>query len=71
MMGQTTVVGNALNLGSLRAPSAASLVELEKLFAAKRYAEALAQANALLAKDPTNAELLAWKKRIVARMGSR
>jgi uncharacterized spore protein YtfJ len=50
MMGQTTVMGNALNLGGLSSP-APSLDELEKLLAAKKYAEAVALADGLLAKD--------------------
>ncbi|HUL77085.1 MAG TPA: spore germination protein GerW family protein [Vicinamibacteria bacterium] len=74
-MGQTTIIGNALNLGSLapppRPPSSApatSLAELKHLFDAKRYADALSMVNGLLAKDPQSAELKAWKARILEGM---
>jgi uncharacterized spore protein YtfJ len=74
-MGKTTIIGNALNLGSLAAPgrpgpsaSEASLAELKRRFDARKYAEALAAVNGLLAKDPENAELKAWKARILEAM---
>jgi uncharacterized spore protein YtfJ len=74
-MGQTTIIGNALNLGSLAprarpAPSApaASLAELKQLFDAKKYADALSMVNGLLAKDPQSAELKAWKARVLEGM---
>ncbi len=74
-MGQTTIIGNALNLGSLAPParpassaSAASLAELTQLFDAKKYADALSMVNGLLAKDPQSAELKAWKARILLGM---
>jgi uncharacterized spore protein YtfJ len=74
-MGQTTIIGNALNLGSLvppdrpaRSAPAASLAELKRLFDAKKYADALAMVNGLLAKDPQSAELKAWKARILEGM---
>jgi uncharacterized spore protein YtfJ len=74
-MGQTTIIGNALNLGSLVPPArpaspapAASLAELERLFDARKYADALSMVNGLLAKDPQSAELEAWKARILERM---
>jgi uncharacterized spore protein YtfJ len=74
-MGQTTIIGNALNLGSLAPPArpvssapAASLAELKRLFDAKKYADALSLVNGLLAKDPQSAELKAWKARIVGSM---
>jgi uncharacterized spore protein YtfJ len=74
-MGQTTIIGNALNLGSLAPParpapsaSAASLAELKQLFDAKKYADALSMVNGLLAKDPQSAELKAWKARILEGM---
>jgi uncharacterized spore protein YtfJ len=74
-MGQTTIIGNALNLGSLAPPArpassvpAASLAELKKLFDAKKYADALSMVNGLLAKDPQSAELKAWKARILEAM---
>ena len=74
-MGQTTIIGNALNLGSLAPPArpgpsapAASFAELKKLFDAKKYAEALSMVNVLLAKDPQSAELKAWKARILEGM---
>ena len=74
-MGQTTIIGNALNLGSLAPParpassaSAASLAELKRLFDAKKYADALSMVNGLLAKDPQSAELRAWKARVLEGM---
>jgi uncharacterized spore protein YtfJ len=74
-MGQTTVIGNALNLGSLATPSrpvsaqpAASVAEIEKVFKAGKHADALALVNDLLAKDPNSAELVAWKARILGAM---
>jgi hypothetical protein len=73
--GQTTIIGNALNLGSLAPPArpgssapAASFAELKKLFDAKKYAEALSTVNGLLAKEPQSAELRAWKTRILEGM---
>jgi len=75
-MGQTTIIGNALNLGSLAptsragsSASAASLAELKRLFDAKSYADALSLVNGLLAKDPQSPELKAWKARILEGMG--
>jgi len=72
-MGKTTIIGNALNLPSLApparpAPSAASVAELQRLFDARKYADALASVNGLLAKEPGNAELKAWKGRILEAM---
>jgi uncharacterized spore protein YtfJ len=74
-MGQTTIIGNALNLGSLVPPArpaspapAASLAELERLFDARKYADALSMVNDLLAKDPHSGELKAWKARILEGM---
>jgi uncharacterized spore protein YtfJ len=73
-MGQTTIIGNALNLGSLAPPArpasarAASLAELKQLFDARKYADALSMVNGLLAKDPQSAELKAWKARILEGM---
>lgn len=76
-MGGTTIVGNALNLGSLSPPrpaplaTAASLAELQKLFDARNYEGALAMVDGLLAKDPRNAELKAWKARILESVAAR
>jgi uncharacterized spore protein YtfJ len=74
-MGQTTIIGNALNLGSLvpparpaSSPPPASLAELKQLFDARKYAEALSMVNGLLAKDPRSAELKVWKARILEGM---
>lgn len=71
-MGQTTIIGNGLNLGSLAPPArpapsapAASLGDLKQLFDAKKYADALSLVNDLRAKDPQSAELKAWKTRIL------
>ena len=69
MTGQTTVMVQALNLGSLNTPASsagnASLGELTKLFDAKKYADALAVADALIAKDPKNADAHAWRGRMM------
>jgi uncharacterized spore protein YtfJ len=74
-MGQTTIIGNALNLGSLAPPArpaasapAASLAEIKQLFDARKYGDALSMVNGLLAKDPQSAELKAWKARILEGM---
>jgi tetratricopeptide (TPR) repeat protein len=42
-------------------PKDASLEKLKELFTEKKYEDALAMADALLAKDPDNADLHAWK----------
>jgi uncharacterized spore protein YtfJ len=42
-------------------PANASLDQVKKLFHEKKYAEALEMADGLLAKDPNNADLHAWK----------
>ena len=74
MMGQTTWVGNGLNLGHMTVPAgaasagSASLTELKKLFDAKKYADALAMADALIAKDPKSADAHAWKGRILGSL---
>jgi len=74
MMGQTTIMGNALNFGHLSPPAAASsgknasLAELKKLFDAAKYADALAMADVLVAKDPKNAQIHVWKGRIMGRL---
>ena len=72
-MGQTTIIGNALNLGSLAASSrpdssGGSLAELKQLFDARKYADALSMVNGLLAKDPESSELKAWKARVLEGM---
>jgi uncharacterized spore protein YtfJ len=74
-MGQTTIIGNALNLGSLAAParqdataSASALAEVKQLFEARKYADALATVDGMRAKDPANAELEAWRARILEAM---
>jgi uncharacterized spore protein YtfJ len=75
--GQTTIIGNALNLGSLAPPArpassapAASLAELRQLFDARKYADALSMVNGLLAKDPQSDELKAWQARILECMAA-
>jgi uncharacterized spore protein YtfJ len=71
MMGQTTVVVNALNVGHLDQPGAASKVSLtgvQKLFEAKKYSDALAAADAFLEQHPKNAEAHVWKGRILGTM---
>jgi len=74
-MGQTTIIGNALNLGSLASPArpassapAASAAEIKRLFDGKKYADALSMVNGLLARDPQSAELKAWRARILEAM---
>jgi uncharacterized spore protein YtfJ len=74
-MGQTTIVGNALNLGSLATPARpassgpdAELTQLRRLFDAKKYADALSMVEGLLAEDPASANLGAWKARILRAM---
>jgi uncharacterized spore protein YtfJ len=49
-------------------PKDASLDGMKKLFEQKRYDEALAMADALLAKDPDNADLHAWKGHIMGSL---
>lgn len=73
MMGQTTVMGNALNLGRLATPASAapsaknsSLGDLQTLFEAKNYVDALAVADTLIAKNPKSADLHVWKGRIMS-----
>jgi uncharacterized spore protein YtfJ len=75
MMGQTTVLVNGLNLGHMTAPATAasaagnaSLGELKKLFEAKKYTDALAMADVLVAKDPKSAEVHVWKGRIMGSL---
>jgi tetratricopeptide (TPR) repeat protein len=75
MLGKTTIIGNALNLGSLKAPAStaasaknASLDELKKLFEAKKYDDALAMADTLIAQDPKNADGHVWKGRIMGSL---
>lgn len=78
LLGQTTIMGNGLNFGSISPPApaasakpAASRAELEKLFEAKKYTDALALVNALIAQDPKDASLQTWKTRILERMTPR
>ena len=59
MMGQTTFMVNGLNLGNLSAPAPAassapnaSLGELKKLLDARKYVDALALSDTLIARDP-------------------
>jgi tetratricopeptide (TPR) repeat protein len=75
MMGQTTILVNGLNLGSLSAPGStrsaahgASLGALKELYEAKKYEDALAMANTLSAQDPKSAEMHVWKGRIMGRL---
>jgi tetratricopeptide (TPR) repeat protein len=46
---------------SVEVPKDASLDTVKKLFGQKKYLEAVDMADALLAKDPSNADLHAWK----------
>ena len=75
MLGQTTWIGNGLNMGSLKLPAAAaskpgtaSLDELKKLFEANRFTDALAVADGLVAKEPKNAEPHVWKGRVMGSL---
>jgi predicted acylesterase/phospholipase RssA/uncharacterized spore protein YtfJ len=75
MMGQTTTIVNALNLGHLDSPARAaapakevSLAEMKKLVDAKKFAEALGMADTLIAKDPKSAGLHVWKGRIMGSL---
>ena len=49
-------------------PKDASLDHLKKLFEEKRFSEALDMADALLAKDPDNANLHAWKGHVMGSL---
>jgi uncharacterized spore protein YtfJ len=49
-------------------PQNASLDNAKKLFDEKKYAEALDMVDALLAKDPNNADLHAWKGHVMGNM---
>jgi tetratricopeptide (TPR) repeat protein len=49
-------------------PKDASLDHVKKLFEEKKFSEALDMADALLAKDPQNADLHAWKGHAMGRL---
>lgn len=49
-------------------PKDASLDGVKKLFEQKKYSEALAMVDALLAKEPDNADLHAWKGHIMGNL---
>ena len=49
-------------------PKDATLDTVKKLFDEKKYSDALATADALLAKDPQNADLHAWKGHAMGRL---
>jgi tetratricopeptide (TPR) repeat protein len=75
MMGQTTVMVNGLNLGNLKAPASAASPagnappgDLAKLFEARKYLDALAAADALIARDPRSADAHAWRGRILSSL---
>jgi uncharacterized spore protein YtfJ len=75
MTGRKTVMVNGLNLGNLATPAStassaknASLGELKRLFDAKKYADALAMADDLIAKDPKRADVHVWKGRIMGSL---
>jgi uncharacterized spore protein YtfJ len=46
----------------------ASMAEMQNLFKEKKYADALAMSDVLLAKDPTSADLHAWRGHIMGSM---
>jgi tetratricopeptide (TPR) repeat protein len=49
-------------------PQDASLSNVKKLFEEKRFSEAVEMADALLAKDPKNADLHVWKGNAMGRL---
>lgn len=49
-------------------PKDASMEKLKSLFNEKKFAEAMAMADALLAEDPDNADLHAWKGHIMGSL---
>jgi tetratricopeptide (TPR) repeat protein len=49
-------------------PKPTSMAEMQNLFKEKKYQEALAMADVLLTKDPTSADLHAWKGHIMGSM---
>ena len=58
LLGQTTIIANGFNLGTLKTPASAassaknaSPGDLQKLFEAKKYNEALAMSDDLIAQD--------------------
>lgn len=73
--GQTTVIVNGVNLGSLTAPRnaapaapTASLEDLKKLFDGRKYQEALAAADSLIARNPKDAGLHVWRGRVLGAL---
>lgn len=77
MTGQTTFMVNGLNLGNLNPPKPAATSdrsalpgELNKLFDARKYTEALALADSVIAKDPQNADAHVWKGRIMGSLAA-
>ncbi len=77
MMGGVTVIGNALSVtgdtsGPAEAPKAApqnpTPAAMQKLFEEKKYADALAMADALIAKNPKDSDLHVWKGRIMGAL---
>jgi len=59
----------ALNLGNLKAPpSVVSLDSLAKLFEDRDYVSALSVADALIDKDSKNADVHAWKGRVLSSL---
>jgi uncharacterized spore protein YtfJ len=75
LMGHTNVMVQAVNLGNLNEPKSeafspkASVEQLQKLIDAKKYPEALAMAESILAKDPKNADVFALRTRILGSQG--
>ena len=75
LLGQTTIIANGLNVGTLKTPASAASSnkkalpgDLQKLFETKKYTEALALADALIAQDPKNADGHVWKGRIMGAL---
>jgi tetratricopeptide (TPR) repeat protein len=58
----------AIGKASAQPAKPPSLAEMQGLFKDKKYAEALAMADALLAKDPNNADLHVWRGHIMGSL---
>jgi uncharacterized spore protein YtfJ len=65
---QTPAARSKAEMKPAGAPQNASLDNAKKLFEAKNYAEALDMLDALLAKDPNNADLHAWKGHVMGNL---
>jgi len=74
IVGQTTIMGNAVNFGSLNPPRtataapSATVEDLKKLFDGKKYQEALSAADSLIAANPKDASLHVWRGRVLGAL---